>query len=74
MKIKGIELHRDGMSWGDDYFFYWWNWLSKDMREFSYSRSWHDGPIGVLTLWFVNVTWKTQWMDHSRPVTPPRKP
>jgi hypothetical protein len=66
-----FELKRDGIEWwqsektlGTDYcfyYFYWWNWLSKDARSWGFEQIYYDGPHNVFNFWFFNISWSTPW-------------
>lgn len=64
-----MKKHKDGIEWGgpnqDWYWFYWWNWLPKDLRYFGYTQDWYDGPMSSFGLWFINLTWRLPWTRHN---------
>ncbi|QIG65795.1 hypothetical protein phiOC_p130 [Ochrobactrum phage vB_OspM_OC] len=51
--------------WGgpksDWYYFSYWNWLPKEERFWGYRQNWYDGPHKLFGLWFINLSWSTQW-------------
>jgi hypothetical protein len=66
-----FKLSWDGIRWWqseailhtDEYFyyFYWWNWLYKEDRYFGFEQIYYDGYHNVLGLWFITLSWSTQW-------------
>lgn len=44
------------------YWFYFWpNWLPKDIRYFGYHLDWYDHPIASFGFWYFNLSWYTKW-------------
>lgn len=64
-----MKFHGNGVNWGgpkdDWYWFYWWNWLPKNLRYFGYAQDWYDGPISSFGFWIFNWTWCFPITGHN---------
>ena len=68
-----IELYSFGVEWGRpkglgrEYWFIWWNWLTKGNRHIGYDIMWYDGPWPSFGFWFFNWSWRTPYTSWKKP-------
>lgn len=64
-----MKIHWYGIDWGpsgDDYFYYWWNWLEKDARYLGRHDMILDTVYASYGLWYINLSWSTPWTKFRK--------
>lgn len=62
LRLTGIEWGQSEITLGSKtyfYYFYWWNWVPKELRYLGFEQIYYDGPHNSFGFWFFNISWST---------------